>query len=59
MKLAALYLFSVGVMLAICLAVHFLDEFRGDGIRSDEGPGDGEGSFHSTGVTDEGQHNHV
>ena len=43
--LAALYLFSVGILLAICLAVHLIDEFRG----TDEGAGDGEISNHNGG----------
>ena len=46
MKLAALYLFSVGILLAICLAVQLLDEFRGDAPQSDDGAGDGE-SLHN------------
>ena len=59
MKLAALYLFSVGILLAICLAVHLIDEFRGDGTRSDEGAGDGESLFHAATNSDGSKHDHA
>ena len=62
LTLAAIYTFSVALFLALCLALQLFDELRGDGSELDRVPGsagDGESTFHSTDVTDEGQHNHA
>lgn len=59
MKAATLYLFAVGCLLAFCLAVHLLDEFRGDAPRPNDRTGDGESLFHSTDIAEGEQRDHV
>ena len=60
--LAVIYSIATALFLALCLALQLFDELRGDGSELDRVPGsagDGESTFHSTDVTDEGQHNHA